>query len=206
MNRSFGLTIVILFVVNAPAFGQVVVENSNVLLDVSSDKLSFSVYKEAEIGIDNFTVASFSFTGSALQFDVASLDEGSSWYVVQPGDRLSPQTIASGQFTPLVTFGPLSYPAAEVGEGDFYLGVQTFSLNAPGKAAFGWVHLNSDGTPLAPHATMMRNVMSYDSPGIIVGTTNVVPEPGGVVLMLFAACGGLAAFRTCSYTLPSRLS
>jgi hypothetical protein len=167
----------------APAFGQVVVENDNVVYGDSLNKLSFSVYKEAEIGDVNFTVANFTLSGSELKFDGGSLDEGSSWYAVQPGDLFSPQTIASGEFTPLVTFGPMSYPAVNVGAGDFYLGIRTFSLNAPGKSAFGWVHLNSDGTELASHATMVSNAMSYGSRGIIVGTTILVPEPYGLAMV-----------------------
>lgn len=167
----------------APAFGQVVVENDNVVYNDSLNKLSFSVYKEAEIGDVNFTVANFTLSGSELKFDGASLDEGSSWYVVQPGDVFSPQTIASGQFTPLVTFGPLPHPAVDVGDGDFYLGIRTYSLNVPGKPAFGWVHLNSDGTELAPHATMVSNAMSYGSQGIIIGTTTLVPEPCGLAMV-----------------------
>ena len=79
---------------------------------------------------------------------------------------------------------------AAVDTSDFYLGTSTgegydpfMGVEKGRRTAFGWAHLK----PSFPGSTtlvMLGNVMSYDSPGIIVGTTTLVPEPG--VTALFA--------------------
>jgi MYXO-CTERM domain-containing protein len=49
--------------------------------------------------------------------------------------------------------------------------------------AFGWVHLRQvDGK-----YQMVGNAMAYESRGIIVGTTQVVPEPAALWLVAVAA-------------------
>ena len=49
----------------------------------------------------------------------------------------------------------------------------------PPRNVFGWVELNN----LNNNLTMITNAVSYDS-GIIVGTTQPVPEPNTVVLFI----------------------
>jgi hypothetical protein len=127
-------------------------------------------------------------------------DEGSDWYVVHPGDAFSQATIAAGRFTPLVTFGPVIHPPASVGD-DFYLGISTgkgFDIPAD-RTVFGWVHLRqkSDGR------SMVENVMSYASRGIIVGTTTIVPEPAAIAMGLVS---GIAFVFVLSRTPPRRTS
>jgi hypothetical protein len=98
---------------------------------------------------------------------------------VKNGDVFSPENIQAGLFTRLVTFGPVIYPAADVGLSDFWLGVATGHNLSSNRTAFGWAHLQ----PTSPSSTglmMLANVMSYDSRGIIVGTTTLVPEPATI--------------------------
>ena len=58
--------------------------------------------------------------------------------------------------------------------------------------AFGWVHFQVLAMPLPFPAfdddalVMVENAMSYDSPGIIVGTHMVVPEPATIALTSIA--------------------
>jgi len=119
------------------------------------------------------------YDGASVLYVNENIDEGSDWYVVQPGNVFTKSSIDAGTFPRLVTFGPVGYPAVNVGTGDSYLGVNTGVVGVgtyPWRSVFGWVHLR----PSAPGSnmlTMVDNVMSYDSAGIVVGTTTVVPEP-----------------------------
>lgn len=70
-----------------------------------------------------------------------------------------------------------------VGPNEFYLGVRTgagFGGNPvpPNRTAYGRVHLR----PVNGVLSMVENVMSYNSRGVIVGTTSVVPEPFGACI------------------------
>jgi PEP-CTERM motif len=108
------------------------------------------------------------------------IDTGSNWYVVHAGDIFSRSEINTGKFSPLVEFGPTFYPSVNVGT-EFYVGVSTGQgFDGPqDRTVYGWAHLRQqDG-----FMTMIENVMSYDSPGIIVGTTTLVPEPGTIALV-----------------------
>ncbi len=119
-----------------------------------------------------------------------NIDEGSAWYVVSPGDVFSKQSIENGFFDPLISFGPVFHPAVAVGFGqDIYLGVNSGQGFGPDdRNVFGWVLLR----PISGVLTMVENVMSYDSPGIVIGTTTLVPEPS---TMAMAFCGALILLR-----------
>lgn len=104
-------------------------------------------------------------------------DEGANFFIVQPGDRVSKSPILAHEFP------PLTHPNGYQHNGnDFYIGIaaplmqwQQFPPQElpymPNE--FGWVHLQPDGDQLR----MLANVMSYESLGIIVGTSTLVPEP-----------------------------
>ena len=108
------------------------------------------------------------------------LDDGADWYLVEAGDAFTPAAINANEFTTLLKWGQKSPPVA-VGE-DFYLGVNTGNSVPDLRNAFGWVHFKVVDDVL----TMVGNAMSYESPGIVVGTSVIVPEPSTVGLALAA--------------------
>jgi hypothetical protein len=128
------------------------------------------------------------YSGQSLIVTDLTADEGSDWYLTSAGDVFSAATIDAGLF-PLLTDAVARMSATtpvSVGPDDFYLGVRTgfgFTADRPNRTAYGWVHLRSVNGLL----TMVENVMSYDSRGIIVGTTTVVPEPALSVLAIALA-------------------
>ncbi len=130
-------------------------------------------------------VAPFTFTATLRGVNV-NLDEGSDWYVVNPGDVFSAENIANGLFTPLITVfsSPTLHPAVELGNAfsDIYLGVNT-GRGSNGRNVFGWVHLRPNNITGSASLDMLANVVSYDSQGIIVGTTTAVPEPSSLALI-----------------------
>jgi hypothetical protein len=108
------------------------------------------------------------------------LDDGADWYSVEAGDVFTAATIDASKFTTLLKWGQKSPPVA-VGE-DFYLGVNTGNTVPDLRNAFGWIHFKVVDDVL----TMVGNAMSYESPGIVVGSTTLVPEPN-VIGMAVAA-------------------
>jgi hypothetical protein len=118
-----------------------------------------------------------------------SADEGSEWYLVQSGELFSRANVAAGQFPLVFRYGVSE--TVHVGPGEFYLGVRT-GIDPQDRDAYGWVHLGrNEGGKL----TMLENVMSYDNYGIVVGTTEIIPEPGTLVLM---TCG-LSLLAMCTH-------
>jgi hypothetical protein len=134
------------------------------------------------------TQVSFDFSGGSIQIVNFTVDQGSDWYVVLPGNTFSPATIAANLFPPI----PLSpQPAWPIGNGDFYLGVATSDLlSSPfTRNIFGWIQMHDNNGVLSAG----DNAVSYHSQGIIVGTLIGVPEPASAAL--YAVGGiGLAAF------------
>ena len=140
-----------------------------------------------------------------------NLDEGSSWFFVRAGDVLTPQKVAAGDFDLIlghrnatggqidlnsVTFSPLSDALAGLEEGldDFYLGVSGVSYDTSHanvqRDVFGWVKLRVvptvSGLNGFDHLELIESVVSYNSPGIIIGTTMIVPEPSSIALLCIA--------------------
>ena len=109
-------------------------------------------------------------------------DEGAFFFIAQPGDRVGRPTVLAQEFP------PLTHPNGYQHNGnDFYIGIAAPAIlweefPTPGvppvRTEFGWVHLQPDGDQLR----MLANVMSYESPGIIVGTSTLVPEPAAAAL------------------------
>jgi hypothetical protein len=171
-----------------PAIGQDVIGNDNLLFGLNAGGFGFTVFQDS--AASDFTGVTFGYNGTTVTPGLVNLDEGSDWYVVHPGDVFSSTTIAAGEFQPLITFGPTGHPPVAVGSGDFYLGVNTgLGFDIPDdRTVFGWVHLRQVLGSLA----MVDNVMSYESRGIVVGTSTVVPEPS--TTMLLAASLAIAVF------------
>jgi hypothetical protein len=137
--------------------------------------------------IDSTTEISMKYESETIGVTVITLDEQSDWFLVNAGDILSTASISAGQFPVIFNTSPSSGGPVVVGPGEFYLGVRTGAgydvfPGPPRRNAYGWVHLRPENGVLA----MVENVMSYNSTGIIVGTTNVVPEPASAFLALLA--------------------
>jgi hypothetical protein len=167
--------------------GQTVVPNDNILFAVDpSGDIGFRVSKYIQHGfgadcdpVGCFTDISMQYDGQTLQPATVTLDEQSDCFLVAAGVAFTATAVSAGQF-PVIHQTNWPDPAivgqVVVGPGEFYLGVRTgagFDGGPPNRTAYGWVRLRpNDGT-----LTMVENVMSYNSPGIVVGTTIVVPEP-----------------------------
>jgi hypothetical protein len=170
---------------------QTVFVNSHIVAQSSPQGIGFQISKDGTpppFHQDPFTCVecdteiSFLYDGTKIKGGVVSLDEGSDWFLVQPGDTFSAATINAGQFPVIHDVNPPHGGEVTVGPGEFYLGVRTGrGFGGPGgkpnRNAYGWVHLRPENGML----TMVQNVMSYNSRGIIVGTTTVVPEPSTVL-------------------------
>lgn len=118
-----------------------------------------------------------------------NIDQGSDWYVVHSGDEFSRANISAGRFPTLIQVSPstpIPGQSLTVGTGDFWLGAATGTVLFGQRTVYGWVRLQ----PLFPGSTtlqMVDNVMTYNSLGVIVGTTTVlVPEPS-TIAMAFCA-------------------
>jgi len=187
---------IICLVFASTAQAQSIVVNNNVQLNNENQfpdlfNVSFLVSKTAthSPGCSCDTSPFFNFADGTFTPKGSSADEESDWYVVHPGDIFSPGSIANHSFPLLIDYTTVPGtvgPPLTVGTDDFYLGVRTgvgYSFDGlyhlPHRTVYGWVHLQSIGGTL----TMLGNVMSYDSPGIIVATNTVVPEPSALLLL-----------------------
>jgi hypothetical protein len=131
--------------------------------------------------VDCDTEITFQYDGAKIKVTNILLDEGSDWFLVQPGDVFSAATVNAGQFPAIMNLSPPPHGGeVAVGSGEFFLGVRTAG-NPPGnyfnRTTYGWVRLRPENGVL----TMVENVMSFNSRGIIVGTATVVPEPLAIV-------------------------
>lgn len=182
---------VILVAIATKAHAQTVVQNSNLAIAPDSGlppaNYAFTVYQTADRS--DWTSVWFKFDGSHLQAINTNIDQGSDWYVVHSGDEFSRATIAAGQFPKLIQVSPATAipgPSLTVGTGDFWLGAATGTVLFGERTVYGWVHLQ----PSFPGSTslqMVENVMTYDSLGVIVGTTTaLVPEPSAIGMFLCA--------------------
>jgi hypothetical protein len=156
----------------AVSFGAVV---SNTNISLSFEVGGFPSYNY-QLTIQQFesfsdpTSVFFDRQGENLIFGTTNLDEGADWYFADFNDLFRASTISQGQFQSFGSMGQ-SY---SVGYTDFYLGVNTspgFSIPENHRTIFGWALLrNSPG-----ELQLLGSGVSYDAPGIIVGTT-MVPE------------------------------
>jgi hypothetical protein len=130
----------------------------------------------------------FNVTGSILTFETKNLDEGSDWYLASFEDEFSNGNIQADLFQVFVRATTSGFESNDVnvGFGSFYLGVNTgkgFDPFPP-RNLYGWVQLQNTGGSL----TMLGNAMSYQGTGIVIGTTQAIPEPSSLTLLL----GGFA--------------
>jgi hypothetical protein len=182
-------------------FGQTVIPNNNIELGVDfggnpmlGGPLGLPVSKYIEHGPGSAcyfagctTAVGFAYDGERIHLpEQFLLDELLDLYLVQPGDVFSLATIRSSEFPTIFQAHPpqVARPFAYVGPSDFYLGVRTGAgfepSGQPNRSAYGWVHLR----PVNGMLTMVSNVMAYNSRGIVVGTSTVVPEPRSVAFLV----------------------
>ena len=183
------------------AFGATIVPNTNLTLTPISEPDPFDefgtnyVMRIEQDVFGDFTEISFAFkqtsaTGYSLDVTWVNLDQSADLYLVEPGDSFSKEGIAGNEFIPL--FIADLFKSSVTVSSDFYLGVNTGKMAGDRRDAFGWVHFKVLAMPLPFPAfdddvlIMVENAMSYDSPGIIVGTHTVVPEPSTIALTSIA--------------------
>lgn len=200
MNVFSCCVVFVVLVMSGNLAAQTVVVNDNI--EFVPDLEHFDVLGTNYKGIvfqdtaGDYTDVLFAYDELFLAAIAPALDEGSDWYLVNPGDAFGFATLESSQFTPLLTpiwtgNDDVSQPVF-VGFDDFYLGVSTLGegLITPNfdRNVFGWVRLrtNWDITPtgnVTYQLEMVENAVAYDSLGIIVGTTDlVIPEPSALTL------------------------
>jgi hypothetical protein len=172
----------------------VVVSDTNVSLSDGApiSDYALAVFKEATT---NPTTMWFDVSGGTLSWANINLDEASDWYLTSYGDAFTQAAIQGGDFPIFVRATDTGFDSndLDVGFGDFYLGVNTgygsrIGLPTP-RDVYGWVHLQNSGGTLS----MLGNAVAYDEGGIIIGTTQDIPEPGATGLLVCAATVAPAA-------------
>ena len=179
MLRSFAL----LLTTSACTFGATI-SNTNVVLSTTSpfSEYSLTIYQDA--AATDPTSIFFDRQGQNLIFRNSNADEGSEWYFANFNDVFTASTISQGAFT---AFGQVDQ-AYNVGFGDFYFGVNTgngFQGASPRREIFGWALLRNTAGGLQ----LIESTVTYDNPGIQIGTTTTVPEPTTVSLLTLAVVG-----------------
>jgi hypothetical protein len=192
---------IVYFVFATVTDAQSVFVNSHILASNSAEGIHFRLSKDGQPPpfsscVECDTEVGFQYDGTKIKTSVIALDEQSDWFLVQPGNIFSDATIQAGQFPAILNvLPPPQGGEVTVGPGEFYLGIRTgrgfVGPGQPRRNAYGWVHLRPENGAL----TMVQNVMSYNSRGIIVGTTTVVPEPAALALVAVAALFGLGLKR-----------
>lgn len=136
-----------------------------------------------------YAYALFAYDGHSIVYadSTPDLSDHGDWYVVDRGDTFSESTADTFPAV-YVNYSGMSPVPVEVGLEDFYLGIRT---SGDRRTAYGWVHLRPSNGVLS----MVQNVMSYNSRGIIVGTTTVVPEPPSIAAVFGAAFLTLVSCR-----------
>ena len=159
---------------NAGAFMAI---DSNVILSGAPESYALTVFQNF-IATD-WTSIWFDRDETDLIFRTYNADEGSDWYFCAYNAEFSAETVSDytlfNQYDQRFT----------VGYGDFYLGVNTgngfIDFGVPDRSIYGWAHLNNSPEGLE----FLGSAIAYDSPGIYVGTTQAIPEPSSLSLILF---------------------
>lgn len=162
-----------------------VIEGTNVVLSnvgFPDADYTLTVYQDASA--TDPTSIFFDVTDSKLSIIDYNIDEASDWFLVSLNDEFSAATINADSFSTLIQHTP-SFKTNEIdtGFGDFYLGINTGNddgVGFPPRNIYGWVELRNIGGNL----TLLDSAITYSGDGIIVGTTQVIPEPSSTVLLL----------------------
>jgi len=132
---------------------------------------------------------------TTLSFENFAVDEGSDWYAVDPNDVFTASTIANGDFPFLIGEASGSLGELEVAVGEsFFLGVNTGNFDSPNgpREDFGWGEFIYD---TFGQLRVLDSAVAYDRGGIIVGTSQSVPEPSSAAVLFLIAAGSLCLRR-----------
>lgn len=160
---------------------------------------NFAVNVDQTIDGD-YTGVFMDYAAGKLRGITFNLDEGAKMYVVKAGDVF---TQASSALATNV-FGD---EPVLVGT-DFYLAAKTRSTTDPGYhfddtfySSFGWGHFKVDetGTP-----QLLASAMAFREGGIIVGTTQAVPEPSALALIGIGLVGVACRARVVAKSATAR--
>ena len=137
----------------------------------------------------------FEYDGTNLTGLSLNLDEGSDWYLVNEGDSFGFTELAIDQFTPIIRVhndsGGVDLLTAEVGVGEFYMGVATsgggLALPCPPgtiscRNVFGWIKLRGEQvfdfqkSEFTGSLQMISSAVAYESSGIVVGSSQAITD------------------------------
>jgi hypothetical protein len=101
---------------------QPVIVNDNVNFTFGGRSFGFWVSKVADDDGESGTFAGFTDfpTLQSIAGAESSADEGSDWYLVQPGELFSRATIADGEFPLVLSLRYGAFETVAVGPGDFF--------------------------------------------------------------------------------------
>ena len=194
MSKAIGKSVLLLMLLATPVFGQIV-EDTNITVNSNPGSFALEVLQSPESDVTQvFGEVAVSGSTATLLLNNTALDEGSDWFVTNPGDLFTRDSIDAGQFN----FLPITEPASgsldvEVGE-SFFLGVNTgrsddfFSDDSVPfdviRQHFGWGEflINQNG-----ELQILDSAVAYDLGGIVIGTSTAIPEPSSGLLMLAGA-------------------
>ena len=193
MSKVIGKSVLLLMLLATPVFGQIV-EDTNITVNSNPGSFALEVLQSPEFDVTQvFGEVAVSGSTATLLLNNTALDEGSDWFVTNPGDLFTRDSIEAGQFN----FLPITEPASgsldvEVGE-SFFLGVNTgrsddffsgfgdpdVSFDAI-RQHFGWGEflINQNG-----ELQILDSAVAYDLGGIVIGTSTAIPEPSSGLLM-----------------------
>jgi len=171
-----------------------VVAGTNVALLVNTipvrDEYTLRVQVEPAGGATSADVFWRSLSGSAIVFIQYLGPARTNWYLAEFGDSFTGPSILGDEFLVLFENSPplTQNNQREVGFGDFFLAFNTDnrgeeSIEIP-RDHYGWVHLRNTQVGI----TLLDSAIAYNSDGIVVGTTTVIPEASSAALV---ACGVL---------------
>jgi hypothetical protein len=174
---------------NASFLFAAVVSNSNIVLSGGGGISDYALTVYQDEFADDPTTIWFDVSGATLSFVDTNVDEGSDWYSTSLLDEFSRSSILGDSHQVFVRATILGFESNDLttGFGDFYLGVNTGDIGTPWtdlppRNLYGWAHLQNIGGNLS----MLENAMSYRGTGIVVGTTQIIPEPSSYILII---CG-----------------
>ena len=200
MSKVIGKSVLLLMLLATPVFGQIV-EDTNITVNSNPGSFALEVLQSPEFDVTQvFGEVAVSGSTATLLLNNTALDEGSDWFVTNPGDLFTRDSIDAGQFNFLSIPGfnhdesiPGGSLDVEVGE-SFFLGVNTgssedFFSGVGGfgvpfdsiRQHFGWGEflINQNG-----ELQILDSAVAYDLGGIVIGTSTAIPEPSSGLLML----------------------